>query len=202
MLVEDTESKKAFFWMRVVGISLIFILGALLYFYNRTHPLSTSDKFALPQFSEYKVNLPVPNALKGTISNLTSNEPQGAFKIISYWAQWCAPCKIEIPSLVNLAHQFPELQVVFVNFDEHPEDIVKARSWIQNQVQSMNTFSVFVDDQIRSQLQNNITGLPTNDIVNDNRILFRFEGPLQWESPKVILQVRELLQAGDLPQQE
>jgi thiol-disulfide isomerase/thioredoxin len=43
----------------------------------------------------------------------------GKWVVINYWAEWCAPCRQEIPELNSLyrAHDHEHLVVVGVNFD-------------------------------------------------------------------------------------
>ncbi len=44
---------------------------------------------------------------------------EGQWLVINYWAQWCAPCRTEIPELNALEQQLKEqsVQVLGVNFD-------------------------------------------------------------------------------------
>jgi thiol-disulfide isomerase/thioredoxin len=44
---------------------------------------------------------------------------EGQWLVINYWAQWCAPCRTEIPELNTLEEQLKEqsVQVLGVNFD-------------------------------------------------------------------------------------
>ena len=44
---------------------------------------------------------------------------EGQWLVINYWAQWCAPCRTEIPELNALEKQLKEqsVQVLGVNFD-------------------------------------------------------------------------------------
>lgn len=44
---------------------------------------------------------------------------EGQWLVINYWAQWCAPCRTEIPELNALEKQLKEqsVQVFGVNFD-------------------------------------------------------------------------------------
>ncbi len=40
----------------------------------------------------------------------------GQWLVVNYWAEWCAPCRVEIPEL-NELEQRPDVAVVGVNFD-------------------------------------------------------------------------------------
>lgn len=40
----------------------------------------------------------------------------GRWLVVNYWAEWCAPCRVEIPELNELEHR-PDIAVVGVNFD-------------------------------------------------------------------------------------
>ena len=41
---------------------------------------------------------------------------RGNWRIVNYWAIWCAPCRAEIPELNELDH-LPDIAVLGVNFD-------------------------------------------------------------------------------------
>jgi len=50
---------------------------------------------------------------------VTAERLDGQWLVINYWAEWCAPCRSEIPQLNALAEQFKEsrVSVLGVNFD-------------------------------------------------------------------------------------
>jgi thiol-disulfide isomerase/thioredoxin len=50
---------------------------------------------------------------------VTAESLEGQWLVINYWAEWCAPCRTEIPELNALARQFKEhsVTVLGVNFD-------------------------------------------------------------------------------------
>lgn len=50
--------------------------------------------------------------------------------IVNYWAQWCAPCRIEIPELNQLAQQLEgqAVSVLGVNFDGLQGDALRKAS--------------------------------------------------------------------------
>lgn len=51
----------------------------------------------------------------------------GQWLVINYWAEWCAPCRTEIPELNSLAKQLEgrSAQVLGVNFDALQGDELK-----------------------------------------------------------------------------
>jgi peroxiredoxin len=46
---------------------------------------------------------------------------RGRVVVLSFWATWCAPCIEEMPSLVELHHDDPDLAVVAVSVDDDQE---------------------------------------------------------------------------------
>jgi thiol-disulfide isomerase/thioredoxin len=46
-------------------------------------------------------------------------DQEGQWLVINYWAQWCAPCRSEIPELNGLEQRFADgsVRVLGVNFD-------------------------------------------------------------------------------------
>ncbi len=50
--------------------------------------------------------------------SVSFDELQGKVVLINYWAEWCRPCRIEIPELNHFALQYPDsVRVLSVNFD-------------------------------------------------------------------------------------
>lgn len=50
---------------------------------------------------------------------VTAEQLEGQWLVINYWAEWCAPCRTEIPELNRLSEQLEgrATQVLGVNFD-------------------------------------------------------------------------------------
>ncbi|MEM1436756.1 MAG: TlpA disulfide reductase family protein [Pseudomonadota bacterium] len=53
----------------------------------------------------------------GTAEPFRFADYEGRHLLINYWAEWCAPCRHEIPEL-NELDQDPALAVLGVNFDQ------------------------------------------------------------------------------------
>lgn len=48
---------------------------------------------------------------------VTAKQLEGQWLVINYWAEWCGPCRTEIPELNSLAASPDGLVVLGVNFD-------------------------------------------------------------------------------------
>lgn len=46
---------------------------------------------------------------------------RGRVVVLNFWATWCGPCIAEMPSLIQLHHEQPNLAVVAVSVDEDPD---------------------------------------------------------------------------------
>ena len=62
-----------------------------------------------------------------SLSTINADEAPGAgkWRLVNYWSEWCAPCRIEIPMLNTLSEQLAAhgVAVVGVNFDEDPREL-------------------------------------------------------------------------------
>lgn len=58
-----------------------------------------------------------------------AGELQGRWLVINYWAEWCAPCRREVPELNRLAAEAgePPRRVLGVNFDALQGEALAAR---------------------------------------------------------------------------
>ena len=50
-------------------------------------------------------------------AKMTSDQLAGKFLVVNYWAQWCAPCRQELPELNRLARDFPQALIIGIDFD-------------------------------------------------------------------------------------
>jgi thiol-disulfide isomerase/thioredoxin len=105
---------------------------------------------------------------------------QGQWLIINYWAEWCAPCRKEIPELNELHRDGAEAGVVVlgVNFDGLRGEALTAvmeRMGVE--------FPVLVDDPRERWQQPQPAVLPSTFIVDpDGELLDVLVGPQTYES--------------------
>jgi peroxiredoxin len=46
---------------------------------------------------------------------------RGRVVLLNFWATWCQPCIVEMPSLLELHHDQPDLAILAVSIDEDPD---------------------------------------------------------------------------------
>ncbi|MEH6386253.1 MULTISPECIES: TlpA disulfide reductase family protein [Pseudomonas] len=50
-------------------------------------------------------------------NSITEEELSGRPMLVNYWAEWCGPCRDELPELNALAEARPDVAVLGINFD-------------------------------------------------------------------------------------
>lgn len=119
--------------------------------------------------------------LTGPSRNLSAF--RGKPLIINVWASWCAPCRLEMPSLERLsrrkgAHQFT---VIGISTDDYPQ---AAKGFLKS---SKTSFSHFIDSQLLLENMLGADRLPLTLLVDaQGRVLNKFYGAVEWDSPESV----------------
>ena len=61
------------------------------------------------------------SALDGT--RLALAEHAASKVVLNFWATWCGPCRVELPTLVAFSQEHPEIPVWFLAVDGEPEGL-------------------------------------------------------------------------------
>jgi peroxiredoxin len=140
-----------------------------------TAPKTNAEARSGPDFSKNPV--PAPDVAMTTLDGETIQlaEQSGKVVLVNFWATWCAPCRKEIPDLINLYSdlQSDGLLVVGVATDDEGESVV-APFVKKHDV----NYPIVVDTSrtIESKFDA-MYGLPTTYVVNpEGQIIRRILG--------------------------
>jgi cytochrome c biogenesis protein CcmG/thiol:disulfide interchange protein DsbE len=105
---------------------------------------------------------------------------RGHVVVLNLWATFCAPCIEELPSLLALQRQMPELAVVAVSMDQDPD--IYQRFLIKHHV---DVLTVRDGDQRVNALYGTVQ-IPETYIIDRQGVLRRkFIGAQNWTSPEI-----------------
>lgn len=124
---------------------------------------------------------------------ISLSDYKGKVVVLNFWATYCIPCRIEMPSLEQLSqkHQEKDVSVVAISLDEGKE---KA---IQSLVKKMNlTFPIALEGQSAGD-DYQVSVLPVTYIIGkQGELLARVVGDRDWASEEAD-QLVEAVLAGE-----
>lgn len=173
-----------------VVASIIVVVGALIgagryYLSDELAPVGVGAK--APGFSAMTLDAkPVTKTL---------DEYQGQVVLINIWATWCAPCRIEMPSIEKLHEAYARkgLKVVAISVDDPGTD-----SLVREFVKQYNMrFEVLHDtggQEGKVTRDYQTTGYPETVVIGrDGIIRKKFLGATDWNSPQNRALIERLL---------
>jgi peroxiredoxin len=105
---------------------------------------------------------------------------RGRIVVLNLWATFCAPCIEELPSLLALQRQMPEVAVVAVSMDQDPD--LYRRFLVEHHV---DVLTVRDEDQRVNALYGTVQ-IPETYIIDRQGVLRRkFIGSQNWTSPEI-----------------
>ena len=110
--------------------------------------------------------------------------------VVNFWATWCAPCRVEMPSLNALAdHLAPRgLRMVTVNHGEMP---ARVRQFMAE----TPIHGTALLDRSQGQMRAwGAQGLPASFVVDaQGRPRYRAMGELDWLAPQVVAAIESVI---------
>jgi peroxiredoxin len=125
----------------------------------------------------------------------TLDDYRGDVVLINIWATWCAPCRVEMPSIERLHEAFAPkgLKVVAISVDDPGSD-AQIREFAK---QYKLTFQILHDpggQEGRVSRDYQTTGYPETVIIGrDGLIRRKFLGATDWNSPSSRALIERLL---------
>jgi cytochrome c biogenesis protein CcmG/thiol:disulfide interchange protein DsbE len=119
-----------------------------------------------------------------TVSDGTSSihlaSYRGKVVLLNFWATWCGPCIVELPSLLQLHHDDPGLVILAVSIDEDSQ--AYSSFLVQRHV---DLITVRDPSQSAASLYHTDMWPETYVIDRGGIIRRKFVGPQDWTSPEI-----------------
>jgi cytochrome c biogenesis protein CcmG/thiol:disulfide interchange protein DsbE len=136
--------------------------------------------------------------MEGTPASLADFADQVV--LLNIWATWCAPCRVEMPSMERLYQELKDegLEIVAVSVDAplgQRDAVGNPGGDIQAFADSLSlTFPILHDPEGRIQRLYQSTGVPESFIVGRDGLIYRkLIGPTEWDRPEYLDFFRRLL---------
>lgn len=161
---------KIIFWVWVVVLTLVSPSFA-----GEDQPVD-APKFSIPSLDGHELSL---------------NDYRGKYLLVNFWATWCGPCKMEMPSLESLHQKYKKQNFAIIAVSN---DIFGAQV-VEPYIQAEHyTFPVGLDPKLRVSNQFGVTSLPTTFLINpQGKIIGVLNGAENWVDPKTLLYFDQLL---------
>ncbi len=105
---------------------------------------------------------------------------RGRVVLLNFWATWCPPCIEEMPSLIELHHELPNLAVVAVSVNEDSD--AYSRFLARRHV---DLITVRDPTEKAARLYHSAAWPETYVIDRKGIIRRKFVGPQDWTSPEI-----------------
>lgn len=200
---EGSEGRRGPDWLKLaIAAALLIAAAAVLYVMVSASikPAGPTDLSSVKKASFAKLEVlttPRPAPLltfQGPDGKVTSlAELKGKVVVANLWATWCAPCKVEMPTLSRLAatYQGQPVAVVAISIDK-PDKEVEAKAFM-----ARNRPLEFYWDPSGGfpfLIQPPAQGLPTTLIIDKKGMeRARLPGEADWSSAEATELVRQLL---------
>jgi cytochrome c biogenesis protein CcmG/thiol:disulfide interchange protein DsbE len=121
------------------------------------------------------------------VNSVQLSKLRGRVVILNLWATWCPPCIEELPSLLAMHRELPDIAIVAISEDE--DDAVYRKFLAQHQIDLMT-----VRDP--SQRVNRLYGtvqIPETYVIDRRGVLRRkFVSAQDWTDPEIVKYLRSL----------
>ncbi|MGW8178559.1 MAG: TlpA family protein disulfide reductase, partial [bacterium] len=109
--------------------------------------------------------------------------------MLNFWATWCGPCRIEMPSMAKLHEALEGKGLRIITITEEDEQTV--RLFLE---QNPYPFTFMIDPQGTLSERLRVWAVPLTIILDRNRKLTYFhQGPMNWDTPDMKKRLRRLV---------
>ncbi len=124
------------------------------------------------------------------------SEWRGKVVLLNLWATWCAPCKVEMPSLDRLQAKLggDAFGVLALSVDRGGPD--KPAAFFAGN--AITHLGVYDDAESDATAALRVSGLPVSVVLDaQGREMARLIGPADWDSPAMAAKIEEFIHRKD-----
>ncbi len=128
-------------------------------------------------------------SLKGEVIDLKDQE--GKVVLVQFWATYCTPCRVEMPSMNNLIKKLEEsktpFKIIAVNMGETKEEVQKFVDEVKPE------FTILMDSKGENVQAWNVFAAPSNFVIDTKgKIRYTLYGGVEWDSENITKAIQEL----------
>jgi peroxiredoxin len=115
---------------------------------------------------------------------------RGRVVLLNFWATWCAPCEAEMPAMQRLhtALASKDFALIAVSLDKERAEVEQFRQRLGL------TFPIALDPAKGVSTQYQTYRYPESYLIDrEGRILSRYVGPRDWDSPVYVDRIRRVI---------
>jgi peroxiredoxin len=142
---------------------------------------SPQEGFLAPSFSLQKLN--------GSVVNLI--DYKGKVVLVNFWASWCGPCKMEIPSLNRLYQKRKStgFEILAISLDRTP--VSKLADFVK--LKQMD-FPILLNSEGDVSEKYTVRGIPSSFLLDKKGMIkWKVVGGVEWDRVDVLSKIDSLL---------
>lgn len=136
----------------------------------------------------HEIGIPAPQfTVSDGVQTIDLSKYRGHTVILNLWATWCPPCLDELPSLIQLQHEMPNVVVIAISEDQ--DDAVYRHFLTQHHID----FLTVRDPSTRINKLYGTLQIPESYVIDKNGMIRRkFVSAQDWTSPEILGYLKKL----------
>ncbi|MBC8285521.1 MAG: TlpA family protein disulfide reductase [Nitrospinae bacterium] len=143
--------------------------------------------------AQVKEGVDAPNFSLKTLDGKEVNlsDYRGKHVLVNFWATWCGPCKIEMPSLEALHQRFKDKNFALLAISNDMFGATIVKPFVK--AHKIN-FTILLDQRLKASNAFGVVSLPSTFMIDpQGKIIGALYGAEDWATPSNILYFENLL---------